>query len=451
MSQHDLYNGLPPMRTPSATAEEAAAALVALARQQPSPLPTITEAPPQAPVRMPRTSGRIPDGPANDPSTSALAMSLRTPSSSVVQPQRLESQITAAPQAPVRMPRTSRHISDGPANDPSTSALASSVVQPRRLESQFTAAASAASTQGVAQVRTASTNSFPPPPQTEVTFTALLVTYVMTISGFGHDKSFHRAKKIDQNNRETDIIIRHIQPDKCQGYLRKEGPYINYFKRNPNTCQSIVTPSTMIRDPHVLGQSCGYKTDGVFLVYDTQIDGDCLNTYFKDRPFSYNEVRNVFRQIVDIFKQFHMCGFAVGTIKLESAFISQDGKIRVFALPVPMQVTSPGIIAVNNHRNVHLTRNTRIAFKNDIVIIGYILGYIATGNRPRIISSRKLVGGIWVRHNTIMFSNIDNLPFELKNLLSDCLNAAISLPEIMSHQFVTQTTSEPVSKRVCHM
>jgi serine/threonine protein kinase len=172
-----------------------------------------------------------------------------------------------------------------------------------------------------------------------------------------------------------------------------------------------------------------------------------LATFFQGHKFDegVEKVRTTLRKIAEIFKNFHEQGFVVGTLKLASIFFKDDGDIGVLALPRAFQCTFPS--SENTHKTTALPTSVRVAFGNDMIILGYILGSIATGNRPNIQSQRKLTGQTWVRQNTISFPETHKLPRDIKRLLAKCLSARPStradLKEVLEHPFIRNAT--PIS------
>jgi serine/threonine protein kinase len=187
------------------------------------------------------------------------------------------------------------------------------------------------------------------------------------------------------------------------------------------------------------------KQDDIWFVYEKPPQHSIIETVFKDRNYQVDEgalAFSVFKQFVDFFMKSHILGFTVGTVKLNTAILNKNGKIQIMALPKFERVTEPS--PHNSSKNVNVRMNARLAFRNDIIILGYILGYLVTGKRPIIICKNEIVNGLYVRRNYIKFPD-ENLPLDVKNLLNKCLQVQtdkrLTITEIASHPLVSQAQS----------
>jgi serine/threonine protein kinase len=209
------------------------------------------------------------------------------------------------------------------------------------------------------------------------------------------------------------------EDDKAEAFLKQEAPITKHLRHEPIT--GVRTPDSTF----------SVEEDGIsvqYLVYEGTFSVD-LASYFQGSSDSKtNSARNslpviqtLFASICHVFQECHSRGLAVGTLKLASVFLT-DKDLAVLSLPRTTEVCHPG--PNNNHHNISLPPHARVAFGNDIVILGYILGFMLTSSRPNIRTMRAYSEATetWIRQSCIEFPNLDSIKFSVRRILESCVN-----------------------------
>jgi serine/threonine protein kinase len=266
----------------------------------------------------------------------------------------------------------------------------------------------------------------------------LAFTYFVSLIPSGYDKHTYTANKVNTStNEKKKVLLYKLVKDSehAKMYLATEAPFIRFIKNSPDhpLAKYVQTPSAMINHDDENGVAC------VWLVFEHLPPGfKDIKSIYMGQNVCEDLTKSIFKQIVDFTIICHENGYSIGTIKLESTFIDDTGKIHILFFPRILRVAHPS--KKNSHKTVGLPMNARIAFGNDVIIIGYILGFLLTGAKPKIHSTRKLHGTVWTRVNNIVFP-IDSLRNEIKSLIKSCLtflpSERCTIGQIADHPFVS--------------
>jgi serine/threonine protein kinase len=218
-------------------------------------------------------------------------------------------------------------------------------------------------------------------------------------------------------------LVLSAEDNKAAAFLEQEAPITKHLRNEP--IAGVRTPdstfSTVEGDKEVqyLVFEGTYGTDLASFFQGSSVDSNPAH--------SLDIIQTLFSSICHIFEECHNRGLAVGTLKLASVFFAErvDGmgnELAVLSLPRTTEVCPSG--SNNNHHNMSLSPNARVAFGNDIVILGYILGYMLTGSRPNIrtLRSYSQETHVWLRQSCIEFPNLESIKLPVRRILESCVN-----------------------------
>eukprot|EP00049_Salpingoeca_infusionum_P017617 m.353698 g.353698 ORF g.353698 m.353698 type:complete len:382 (+) comp16823_c0_seq1:530-1675(+) len=290
---------------------------------------------------------------------------------------------------------------------------------------------------------------------------------ILDDQALGHDKdmyialAYSEAHKLPASGKPLDAalalaksrscVVRILCGDKRALYLRTEAALQRQARMRPipnfHPCDSAF--QTNVQPPASEQHGSQQEREQVtVLVHNIDVEQD-LATYFADNGWDSKDVfdhecrAKLFRMICDIPLACHRRGFVIRTLKLASVFFTKTGGLVCLSLPQVKEVTTPS--HKNSHKNQLLSPSARLGQANDVVILGYILGYLFTGKRPFISSNPQ-------HRAKVSFPTALRLPLAFQRLLSSTLSLKPSdrptVQELQSHHFLNPIPSASPPVRV---
>ena len=193
----------------------------------------------------------------------------------------------------------------------------------------------------------------------------------------------------------SNCVVRHILPTQSPGEIfHIEHPMLK------------LKPDLVFFNPVLVDGDI--DTSGEFWVYDVP-QKSLINEFSTSEDKTLQ--KHYIQQIAELIQYLNHQGISIGTIKLATCFVRDDYSLVIIALPVAKIVTTPS--KNNNHLNSSLPIDVLIHFSNDITVLGYIVGYLLTGNRPQVSISQRYIRerNIYVPYTNVHFDKIDKLTY----------------------------------------